>query len=612
MIATVTPHRPPAQASKGAPSTTKKKRKTSIIKPSEAPAPLPSPSPAVETPPTPTHDDDSDIEEELAGPALAAEDMGLNLDEDLELAIFGDTATVLQPSRKKRETRNLSNTHTRGSQPPSSHVRSNTSQEWEVLTRITELEKQNTQLRAELLVKTQEVKALRHEALEYSLTPEDGAAEANTRSGSREAKIIELAKKARRLTVALERERSQNTVLSNQLKHAQIQERASKKEFVPDAAAAKALSEARTMKDKLMQATRKLEDERMAAQSLRTELRSMHQVLRKEIGDDVPLSKIMESGAGWKGRAQQIITLKAKISGLTHNHPPVGTNNLSTTPQPTSYDDAHRETIRRIESDRKLATEAAMKELSESRGIIDELKRKQEAVLARNKLLEREVKDHKRDLATLMRKAGTDDQLIAALHAQMARLTKKMKLQPRARGAPPPPCNSNSNNINANKRLSKYDLDHNLPTHAALELENASLSSMRETLEKRFLAATARIGELSSDLAKERRRGAANGAAKHPHTRHGGGGGNGTPLPRDDAEDMYEKLSLLEDENAALRTTLQQTQETTQGEIAIFHRLLQQTRDGFRRDMTAIVEQTKRSASQQGTLAKAGDSMHEE
>ena len=42
----------------------------------------------------------------------------------------------------------------------------------------------------------------------------------------------------------------------------------------------------------------------------------MTRALAKEVGDETPLSKVIEGGSEWRGRAQQISLLKAKISEL--------------------------------------------------------------------------------------------------------------------------------------------------------------------------------------------------------------------------------------------------------------------------------------------------------
>lgn len=42
----------------------------------------------------------------------------------------------------------------------------------------------------------------------------------------------------------------------------------------------------------------------------------MTRALLKEVGDDTPLSKLVEAGSDWRGRAQQISLLKAKVTDL--------------------------------------------------------------------------------------------------------------------------------------------------------------------------------------------------------------------------------------------------------------------------------------------------------
>lgn len=42
----------------------------------------------------------------------------------------------------------------------------------------------------------------------------------------------------------------------------------------------------------------------------------MTRALVKEVGDETPLSKLVEAGSDWRGRAQQIGLLKAKVNDL--------------------------------------------------------------------------------------------------------------------------------------------------------------------------------------------------------------------------------------------------------------------------------------------------------
>ena len=55
---------------------------------------------------------------------------------------------------------------------------------------------------------------------------------------------------------------------------------------------------------------------RLQANLFKTEKDKVTRALLKEVGDDTPLSKLVEGGSDWRGRAQQISLLKAKITDL--------------------------------------------------------------------------------------------------------------------------------------------------------------------------------------------------------------------------------------------------------------------------------------------------------
>ncbi|KAI8586565.1 hypothetical protein BDZ88DRAFT_482579 [Geranomyces variabilis] len=544
-------------------------------------------------------DDDSDAEDAVAGPALAAEDMGLDLDEELEQTIFGTSgqdSSARHPGRRKQDNKTKKAIPTTAAPQPSAPH--------EYALRLKELEHVNSQLRATLLLSSQEVKALRQEALEQSMS--GGAADDGGEigeMGAREAKLILLAKKARRLTVALERERTQNTALSNKLKM--------QLEAKPAAAPVPARDtrdETKALRDKLGQVTRKLEEERTAAQALRAEVRNMHLALRKEIGEEMPLSQILDASSGWKGRAQQIITLKAKIQTLLANSNSNSSGaaaNCTVSPGPGSgaYDSSHRAAIRRIETERKVAMEVSASELEETRRSLEDAKRKCDAVTARNRLLEQSLRQHKRDIETLVRKAGTDDRLIAALRAKSGKQATPPKLvdssqcsacasrallpigqtTPQLQASPPPSPTFATLSAAANA--------------STLQLENTHLHELRSALETRAFNAAAQIADLTADLARERRRTGKDKA-------------NGPPASSSDeaktidtsliAPQLHEKLALLSDENAALRTTLRATQETTREEIEIFSNLLKKSREGFQRDLEAIARHVQKQLGEHG------------
>ena len=52
------------------------------------------------------------------------------------------------------------------------------------------------------------------------------------------------------------------------------------------------------------------------ANLFKTERDRVTRALAKEVGDETPVSKVIEGGSDWRGRAQQITLLKAKINDL--------------------------------------------------------------------------------------------------------------------------------------------------------------------------------------------------------------------------------------------------------------------------------------------------------
>lgn len=64
----------------------------------------------------------------------------------------------------------------------------------------------------------------------------------------------------------------------------------------------------------------------LQAHLFKAEKDKLARALAKELGEETPLSKALEGGGDWRGRAQQISLLKAKLGELQQaqvGHPPV-------------------------------------------------------------------------------------------------------------------------------------------------------------------------------------------------------------------------------------------------------------------------------------------------
>lgn len=55
-------------------------------------------------------------------------------------------------------------------------------------------------------------------------------------------------------------------------------------------------------------------------QQLKLERDAMERALRREMGDDMPLTKLLDAESDWRGRAQTIALLKEKLLSLHETH----------------------------------------------------------------------------------------------------------------------------------------------------------------------------------------------------------------------------------------------------------------------------------------------------
>nr|KAJ3422905.1 Coiled-coil domain-containing protein 13 [Polyrhizophydium stewartii] len=304
--------------------------------------------------------------------------------------------------------------------------------DWDLRARLAQLEQANSQLKFDLRNRDKEIKSLRKE-MTAGITlagTEDAIAETISKAGAgKDGKIIELAKKARRLTVAYEREKALNASLANQLKS----ESSQRKDQVTSQHKAPTNGEhdpqkdvgnhtqVKSFKEKLAQPkqmSRKLEEERMTSMNLKSELRLAQKALVQEIGEEVPIQKI----GSWRGRSEQIALLKDKVRDLSRK-----LASRAAAPAGAGESDREgsgadgREAIQRIEQVRRVELDRLSAELEQVRQEHAESRTRCDGLAARNRTLEREVKDLKCKLARMLGKSETDDQLVRALQEQIQR-----------------------------------------------------------------------------------------------------------------------------------------------------------------------------------------------
>ncbi|KAJ7532023.1 hypothetical protein O6H91_14G069300 [Diphasiastrum complanatum] len=139
----------------------------------------------------------------------------------------------------------------------------------------------------------------------------------------REAKLLMLFKRNRELKLALERKRISMSKLKLQLNVLQQELFRDKGDDVADStredlekeAECQAL-EVKQWKDEFQQVCEKLAEAQASQSYLNMEVAKLQQALKREVGEHIPLSKVLDEGGKWRGRNQQISHLKDKVSQL--------------------------------------------------------------------------------------------------------------------------------------------------------------------------------------------------------------------------------------------------------------------------------------------------------
>ncbi|KAJ3215142.1 hypothetical protein HDU67_000770 [Dinochytrium kinnereticum] len=182
---------------------------------------------------------------------------------------------------------------------------------------------------------------------------------------TREDKIIELAKKVRRLNVALEREKSAKSKLLEHVK-----------------------------------TSRRLEDERAQSKNLKSDLQNAQKAIASELGADVPIAQ------------DKIKELTAALSSANLNPAEDLTAERKT-----------REKFAEVQSSKKKELDRLSVEFQASQEHLRELKVKYNSATSRNKYLESEIRDMKSKIGMLVEKSEKDDVLILRLQSALKRKT---------------------------------------------------------------------------------------------------------------------------------------------------------------------------------------------
>ena len=274
-------------------------------------------------------------------------------------------------------------------------------------------------------------------------------------TGFKDAKIVQLAKKNRRLTVSMEKEKSKVTKLAKEIERLQKQLTNAKSKgktaerMLPADKQQNSTSSSPALvaaENEIKKLRRRTDAIRISRDKAKEDVRRVISVLRKEVGDSVNVDSVLQgtfSGEGWRGRSQQIVMLRTKCKRLEkeiknlregeygNSHRggkggrPLGISNSSTSIRSSSdgridVDERATSQIKEMERNKLEAAETVARELGEMRKIAILQKEKIDGQKARLSNLSKDNKKMRGEIKVLLNKTGTDDKLIDALREEVA------------------------------------------------------------------------------------------------------------------------------------------------------------------------------------------------
>lgn len=219
--------------------------------------------------------------------------------------------------------------------------------------------------------KAKEISNLKTELAECQQKLDDLLTEGGDEDDPRNTRIKQLSKRNKRLIVAFEKEKTKNSSLQEQIDTFRAATDKKSDLTVGETKLAKLASELKSIKEKNAYSARKLEEERISNQSLRSEVRTLTKVLHQELGDGMQLERILKGETNFKGRAEQISILQDKVKELQRKSQ-LGSKSSS----------AHKE-IMSTNLSKKKEIETLTLKLQDVQNHLKESKRKVDSLLAR-------------------------------------------------------------------------------------------------------------------------------------------------------------------------------------------------------------------------------------
>ncbi|XP_059058861.1 putative autophagy-related protein 11 [Achroia grisella] len=274
---------------------------------------------------------------------------------------------------------------------------------------------ENNELRKCVFTKNQEIKELNKTVSDLNQRIRDiisgtGPAISSKSAGIISAKITELCKQNRHLVAEVEGYKTKNAALERKIMQFGLINKENEKLdlcICKDEPIDTSSDELKELNNKLTLVNRKLYESKNRNLELKNDILIATKILQQELGDKFTSIKELQNDlAGWKGRAQQIVLLQARISELEQK----------LNGKHKDLIEAKRkdqiQVIREIEAKRKKEIDIAMKDLETLKEENQDLKKKLDGSRCRIKNLECDATTIRQKIQTFVEKSNHDDLLI--------------------------------------------------------------------------------------------------------------------------------------------------------------------------------------------------------
>ncbi|XP_068622261.1 coiled-coil domain-containing protein 13 [Battus philenor] len=274
---------------------------------------------------------------------------------------------------------------------------------------------ENNELRKLIFTKDEEIKQLTRTVNDLNQRIRDivsgsGPAISSKSAGIISAKITDLCKQNRHLVAEVEGYKTRNAALERKImqldllnkEHEKLEICVCKEENTDSST-----DELKELNNKLAIVNKKLFDSKNRNLELKNDILIATKILQQELGDKfTSIKELQHDLAGWKGRAQQIVLLQARIAELEEKLNGKHKDLIEAKKNDQS------QVIRDLELKRKKEIDNAMKDLKSLKEENQELKKKFDGAKCRIKNLECDSLTLRQKMQTFVEKSNHDDLLI--------------------------------------------------------------------------------------------------------------------------------------------------------------------------------------------------------